>query len=347
MKKFIRWIFVIPLFVALVLPTPALASGLFEDRIIFGSNFTLESGETLDGNLVVFGGNATLKVDSLVTGDVVLMGGNLDAAGHIEGSVVGLGGLVSLGSTAAVDGDVTALGAQLDRATGARIGGSVITNLDSPLTFTFPGTVQVPRFDVALSPIVNLAGFFFKILLWTALAVLLVLFQPEKTMRVGQTAVAQPLVSGGLGLLTVVVLPVGVLALAITILLIPVSLIVVVAAVLAWMFGLIALGLEVGKRLALFFKQEWAPPASAGAGTFILMMVLNGLQVTLPCVGWVFPALAGMLGLGAVLITRFGTQDYPSYVTPPVPPVPPTPPEPPTPPTPPPPPVIPEETSQG
>lgn len=335
MKKLIGWIFLIPLLAALVLPTPALASGLFDDRIVFGSNFTLETGETLDGNLVVFGGNATLKMDSLVTGDVVLMGGNLDAAGHIEGSVVGLGGLISLGETAQVDGDVTALGAQLDRATGARIGGSIITNFDAPLSFTVPGDVRVPRFDVGLSPIVNVAGFFLKILMWTAAAVLLVLFLPDKTMRVGKTAVSQPLVSGGLGLLTVVVLPVVVLALAITILLIPVSLIVVVAAALAWMYGLIALGLEVGKRLAGLFKQEWAPAAAAGAGTFILILVLNGLSVTMPCVGWVFPALAGMVGLGAVLITRFGTQDYPAYATPVAPLMPPAPPEPPASPAPP------------
>jgi hypothetical protein len=322
MKRLIRWIFLIPLFAAFILPTPALAGGLFDDRIIFGSNFTLDTGETLDGNLLVFGGNATLRVDSLVTGDVVLMGGNLDAAGHVEGNVVGLGGLVSLGETAVVDGDVTALGAQLDRAAGARIGGSIITNLDTPLSFTFPGSVQVPRFDIGFSPIINVAGYFLKILLWTALAVLLTLFLPEKTMRIGQTALAQPLVSGGLGLLTVVVLPVLVLALAITILLIPVSLIVVVLALLAWMYGLTALGLEVGKRLALLFKQEWAPAAAAGAGTFILMMVLDGLAVTVPCLGWIFPTLAGMVGLGAVLVTRFGTQDYPAYATPVAPPTP-------------------------
>jgi hypothetical protein len=326
---------------ALATPGVALARELSEDRVVFGDNFTLKSGETQDGNLVVFGGNVVLEQNSTVTGDVVLMGGNLDSSGTIGGNVVGLGGLVSLGETALVEGDVTMIGAQLVREPGARIEGQVISNLNAPLTFTFPGGVQVPRFDVRFSPVLNATAFILKIFLWAALAVLLVLFLPEHTRRVTNTALSQPLVAGGLGLLTVVALPVLVLALAITILLIPVSLVVAALAGLAWMYGLIALGLEVGNRLAQLFKQEWAPAVEAGAGTFVLILVLNGIQEVVPCVGWVAPALAGMVGLGAVLLTRFGLQTYPPAtsslavsVPPEAPsaPLPPQPPEPPSPP---------------
>lgn len=307
-QKYLVMIFI--LVIALAMPSTALARGLLADRVVFGDNFTLKSGETLDGNLVVFGGNAVLEQSSTVTGDVVIMGGNLDSNGTVKGNVVGLGGLVSLEETAVVEGDVTMIGAQLDRAQGARIQGQVISNLKAPLTFTFPGGVQVPRFDVSFSPVLNAAAFILKIFLWAALAVLLVLFLPDHTRRVTQTAIAQPLVAGGLGLLTVVVLPVLVLALAITILLIPVSLLVVALAGLAWMYGIIALGLEVGDRLAQLMKREWAPAVAAGVGTFMLILVLNGLREVVPCVGWVAPALAGMVGLGAVLLTRFGLQTY-------------------------------------
>jgi hypothetical protein len=106
-------------------------------------------------------------------------------------------------------------------------------------------------------------------------------------------------------------------------------------AAIAWIFGLIALGMEVGKRLAELAKQEWAPAVSAGLGTFVLIFVLNGLDMLIPCAGWVFPALAGMLGLGAVLLTRFGMQDYPLLITPSMPPAPSAPPSPPAPPAPP------------
>ncbi len=299
------------LIVALAVPSTALARGLSDDRVVFGDNFTLKSSETLDGNLLVFGGNALLEQGSTVTGDVVIMGGNLDSSATVQGNIVGLGGLVSLGETAVVEGDVTMIGAQLDKAQGARVEGQVISNLKAPLTFTFPGGVQVPRFDVSFSPVLNATAFVLKIFLWAALAVLLVLFLPEHTRRVTHTAIAQPLVAGGLGLLTVVVLPVLVLALAVTILLIPVSLLVVGLASLAWMYGLIALGLEVGDRLAQLMKREWAPAVTAGVGTFALILVLNGIREVVPCIGWIAPAVAGMLGLGAVLLTRFGLQIYP------------------------------------
>jgi cytoskeletal protein CcmA (bactofilin family) len=335
MKNLTRWVLLIPLLAALALPTPALASGLFDDRVVFGGNFTLESGETLDGDLVVFGGNATLEQDSRVTGEVVLMGGNLDADGTIEGSVVGLGGLISLGETAVVEGDVTVLGAQLDRADGARIEGTVISDFSSPLSFTFPQRAWIPHFDVGFSPVINFAWFGLKLLLWAALAVLVVLFLPQHTRRISQTAIKQPAISFGIGLLTIPALLVLAVALAITILLIPVSLVVLVIGGLAWMYGLIALGLEVGNRLAQLFKQDWAPAVAAGVGTFTLILVVNGLREMIPCGGLIFPALAGLVGLGAVLLTRFGSQDYPAYGMVPMPPAPPAPPLPPSPPTPP------------
>jgi cytoskeletal protein CcmA (bactofilin family) len=332
MKYLTRWVLLIVMLAALALPTPAFARGLFDDRVIFGGNFTLESGETLDGTLVVFGGNVALEAESLVTEDVVVMGGNLEVAGTVEGNVVGLGGLISLSETAVVEGDVTAIGSQLDQAAGARIDGSVISDLGSQLTFPVPGRVYVPRFDVGFSPVFSFAAFALKVLLWAALAVLVVLFLPEQTQRISRVAVQQPVISGGMGLLTAVVLPVLLLALAITILMIPVSLVVAAVAVLAWMYGLIALGLEVGSRLAQLFKQEWAPAVSAGVGTFALILVLDGLREVAPCAGWVFPALAVIVGLGAILLTRFGTQDYPHYMMVPKPPVPPEPPAPPAPP---------------
>ncbi len=310
MKTNLRIAILLTLVLVLILPSTAMARGLFGDRIVFGDTFTLESGETLDGNLIVFGGNAILEVGSQVDGDVVLMGGNLEADGSIGGSVVAIGGLVSLGETSLVEGDVAAIGAQLDKAEGARIIGEVINNLDTPLVFPFTDSVRVPRFEVNFSPIVNIVMFFMKVLLWSALAVLVVLFMPEYTQRVGQAAIAQPPLAGGLGLLTVVALPVVVIALTITILLIPVSLLVIVLFGLAWIFGLIGLGLELGKRLAELTKQEWAPAVSSGVGTLVLILVLNGVREVIPCIGWIPSALAGLLGLGAVLLTRFGSQAY-------------------------------------
>jgi len=191
---------------------------------------------------------------------------------------------------------------------------------------------------MGFSPVLGLIWFGFRSLLLAAVAVLVVMFWPQPTDRTGRAAIGQPILGGGLGLLTVVVAPVLLLVLAITILLIPVSFIGLVLLLVAGLFGWIALGLEVGKRLAEAFKWELQPPAAAGMGTLVLTLVVGGIGL-IPCVGWLAPFLVASLGLGAVMLTRFGSREYVSGpAAPPKPklPAPPPPaPEPPAPPKPP------------
>jgi hypothetical protein len=80
--------------------------------------------------------------------------------------------------------------------------------------------------------------------------------------------------------------------------------------VIALLFGWIAVGMEIGCRIAKLFNVEWAPAVSAGIGTFVLFFVLGGLGELIPCVGLLPLIFVGAWGLGAVVITRFGTQDY-------------------------------------
>jgi hypothetical protein len=111
--------------------------------------------------------------------------------------------------------------------------------------------------------------------------------------------------------LTVIIAPILVVILAITILLIPVSLLAVFLLIVAGLFGWIAIGTEVGKRIAQMFKGGWPLAASAGVGTFVISLVAGALNV-IPCIGWIGSALVVMLGLGGVILTRFGTISYPS-----------------------------------
>lgn len=190
-----------------------------------------------------------------------------------------------------------------------------------------PETLQVETF---FAPFWAALWFLFRIFLWAALAMLVVMFLPAPTERVARTVVAQPVLAGGVGLLAAIVAPLLFIAIAITIILIPISLVGVLVLAVAWFFGRIALGLEVGRRLALMLRQDWPLPVVAGAGTFVLTLVVDGADQLIPCVGWIFPVLVGILGLGGVLLTRFGSQPYPPYsgLTPRTPPPPPPPPAP-------------------
>ncbi len=298
------------LLAALLWPHAALAQGGQGDKFVFGGTYTLAAGEVLDGSLYVIGGTVTLEEGSHVTGDVMIAGGTLQSNGQIDGEVVAVGGLVDLGEKAMVGGNVSSLGAQILKAKGAQIVGTERNLVGGPIQLNLPNGVTPPRIDVLVNPVWNVLSFFFTAFLWAVLAILVALFLPHQVERTSQAVVTQPLISGGLGLLTLVVVPLLLALIAITLIGIPISLAGAFLLAIAWAFGMIAVGAEVGKRLAQVLKQEWAFAVAAGLGTFILVVVVNGFNSLIPCIGWLARLLVAMVGIGAVLLTRFGTQVY-------------------------------------
>jgi hypothetical protein len=104
------------------------------------------------------------------------------------------------------------------------------------------------------------------------------------------------------------------LILAITIILIPISLLGGLILVVAWFFGRVSLGMEVGRRIGNAFHKDWPVAVDAGLGTFALVLVIDGVGSLVPCVGWIIPTLVGILGLGGVILTLFGTRSYPPEI---------------------------------
>jgi hypothetical protein len=144
----------------------------------------------------------------------------------------------------------------------------------------------------------------------SALAMLLILVAPKAVERASLAAFTRPWEAGGLGLLVAILTPILLIGFAVTLIGIPITLILALCAVILVTYGWIALGLEVGKRLSQAFRQDWPLIVDAGLGTFLLSLVANGIGLT-PCVGWIVPALVGFLGMGGVLLSRFGTRVYP------------------------------------
>jgi cytoskeletal protein CcmA (bactofilin family) len=290
------------------------------DVVLFGESYTLQSGNVLDGNLVVFGGSIMVEEESNVEGDVVLIGGTIRVDGSVDGSVIGIGGSVILGDTAIVDGDVLAMASGLDRSEGAVVRGDLIGSVPGELNIVRPENLNLrppvlpnvpqfvrPRFSMDFSPWSAIPMGILESLVWAALGALLVLFLQKPTERVASTLVSKPALSGGMGLLTVVLAPGVLILLAITILLIPLVPLAAIAVVFAGIFGWIAIGFEIGKRLAVIFRVRWAEPVSAGIGILVLTLVAKAIWAV-PCIGWVVPFILAVMGLGAVVISRFGSR---------------------------------------
>jgi acetyltransferase-like isoleucine patch superfamily enzyme len=305
MKITTKFLTLFALFALLFVPTgSAYAQGPNpgDGRVIFGSNFTLESGDTFDGDLVVFGGNVTIEEKATLNGNLVVIGGTIDSSGQTEGDVVVVGGQVKLEKSAVVAGDLVTIGGQVERAEGATVKGEVINNVANgripPVVPGAPGLPDVPRpnFDINFNPFGEVFWILFWAVIVSAFAMLIALFWQPQIERAGSLIVSQPLMTGAIGLLALFL---GVI-LFITIL--PPLII-----AFAWLFGIVAIGSEAGARFTKAINQVWSPVLTIGFGTFLLMLVAGAIGL-IPCLGGLVQLLLGLLGIGGAVLTWSGSR---------------------------------------
>jgi hypothetical protein len=222
-----------------------------------------------------------------------------------------------------LNGDVVTVGASLNRSATAKVSGTI--------------TEQTPSFDLGngsgwqfpWNSSQNLLAKFltaaFESLALAALAVVIGLILPRQTHQIAETIHTEPVVAGAVGLLAIVGSPILLIILIITVILIPVAILYILAFGLAFVFGWIALGYLIGQQMARLFRAIWSAPVAAGVGVLILSFLVGMINL-IPCVGWIVGFILGLLGLGAVVMTRFGSMSSsPKPVAPVIPPVPPAP----------------------
>jgi hypothetical protein len=183
-----------------------------------------------------------------------------------------VGGQISLDEAALVTGDVVTIGGQLNRAEGAQIQGEVVNNVAPNITIPsgripppepespsvpVPPEVVPPNINVHFNPFAEFFGIIFWAVGAAAFSMLLALFLQPQITRTGNAIVTQPLMTGAIGLASVLVAAILFLTI-----LPPIFI------VFAWFFGVVALGQEVGERFTKAINQEWSPvltvPARAG-----------------------------------------------------------------------------------
>jgi hypothetical protein len=316
MKSF-RVIILLVVLLGLLLPSPVYAASAKDDRVVMGGSFVLERDQTLNGNLIVIGGTAKIEKDAVVNGSIMLVGGQVTVDGIVEGSITLFGGSASLHDSSIILGDIYVTSSVLNRSDLADIRGEVIQGKPLPSGFSIPDQVTPPD-PVTPGPMGKLASFlggllsiFFFSLVSASIAIIASLFMPGAIQRVSDAIVSSPLIGFGTSILTLIALPFILVILVITIILSPVAILLIVAIALACYLGWVALGMELGKRIAGLFKTVWPVPISAGMGTLILSLVL-GVVSLIPCLGWVIVTIVVMIGLGGVLLSRFGTRSYTS-----------------------------------
>ncbi len=342
-KRIFTWLIVL-LAGGLLLPvTPAMALSYQEHSkppddgvIVWNEDYTLEKGEDLDSDLIVFNGNVTLEADSRVRGSVVVWGGDADVEGTVEKELVVSDGNITLSDDARVEGNVVCSWNCDVKLGDARVDGSIIEGF-SPRGLQFDRWRDVIRSPLSLpSSLMRISGprvmmgwtfgairSVTMVLVIAAVAGLVALIWPRQTAQVGQAMLETPWPSFGIGLLTAAAAVALIVALAITICFSPASLLVTIALGAAGLFGWIGIGGLVGERLMQALNvREGAPLWTVGLGTLVITLIGAGLStfVCLAPFGWLMITSLGCLGLGAVVLTRFGTTPFVYHSSSPFPP---------------------------
>lgn len=246
------------------------------------------------GALVVGDGAASVPAGAPVSGPIHVLGGRVRIAGDVRGDVTQLAGSLVVEDGATISGTLQHIGGTLRVDPGADVARRTALEV-------VPGDpTGLQRFV----PVVLLAG----VLAWFGSR--WARRRPRTLAHVAEAAGAHPLISLTVGALMAVTFLAVFVFMAFTLILLPVSLLGLGVGVLAVAYGVVALGFLAGRRL----PTERVGAATA-AGVVAVLVGLQGLGAV-PVVGDLLVIGVLLTGLGAVVLTYFGLQEFHPAVLP-------------------------------
>lgn len=251
----------------------------------------------VDGDLTATGGDVRIRDGATVGGAVEATGGTVTVEGSIDGATRLDGESVTVGPTATIGDDLTYSGDETAVSDEAEITGDVTeTDRDAgPAPFSDVSLPDIP--DAAVTPLVGVYLFLANFLLG---AVALVV-APRFSEQVSGRGVDRPLVSAGVGVGTLLGLPVVIGALALSIVGIPLAFFAGYGSVFLLWAGLVYGAFVVGTwGLSVFgYSHRWGGLASG----LVVVSVANAL----PYVRVSLIVLA-LFGIGAVIRALYGRR---------------------------------------
>jgi len=257
----------------------------------FGRAVEVKSDEVICSDLISFGG--PVSISGQVDGNVVTFGGNVVVAGKVNGNVTLYGGNLNLQHDAQVNGDIHVCGGRLlPEDSDSELHGNVLTcpNSIGELFLSDGGTTFHFWFTLA----------------WIILGMLLSTLLPEHVMFVRSTVQNKAKRSLALGFLTMLLAPAILVVLITLIISIPLAILVAIVLLAAWALGTVAIGTLIGDRLL----RSIAPQHNTRLTQVIVGIALLTLVGSLPVIGFIISIGTGLLGMGAVFLSRFGTRLY-------------------------------------
>jgi len=271
--------------------TPASLCTATQNGPVFGQSLMVNEGDVVCGDFTLFG--STLDVKGQVRGNILAFGSNIHIAGTVSGNINLYGGSATLQNSSHMHGNINLFGGSQHLQAGAHLDGE-IANRSQHVSFWLPGVNTGFAFP------------FWQIVVWVVLGLTLISLLPEHLMFVRTTVTNKTRRSLLLGLLSLLLAPTILVVLIALIIRIPLAITIAIGLIAAWALGTIAIGWLVGE----YIMRGIAPRHNTRLAQVSVGLTVLILVGSIPYIGWIVSAGAGVLGLGAVFLSRYGTRLY-------------------------------------
>jgi hypothetical protein len=258
------------------------------ERPAFGSTVTVGPRDVLCSNVTAMSG--TVSIQGQVRGNILAFGSTIIIDGGVIGDIKLFGGSVSFHTGSYVHGNVNLYGSRVDREKDVSIDGIYNEHTNTNGLFGFS--------------VITLPVWF--LFLMIPLGLLYTRFLPEHVVFVSATVKNKMRRSLLIGLLSAFLTPAVLLVLIALIISIPFALIVLLVLLTAWTLGTTAVCWMLGEQIIRAFTTR---PYTRYLQVIVGVIMLT-VFISLPFIGWLVFLGTGIVGLGAVLLSRFGTRLY-------------------------------------
>ncbi|MDI6776962.1 MAG: hypothetical protein QMD03_06950 [Syntrophales bacterium] len=265
--------------------------------LLSGFVSAVSAGET---NIVEIGNDVTIE-EGIRVRNAVAIGGQVTVFGVVERHVVAIGGSVVLMKTAVVGGNVVSLGGVIVRGRGAEVRGHLIELNLSDISAAISTALNKNWEGWSWIFAIISLSFFLAILI---LALLIARLFPVPIHVVSLSIRENTFnvtLAGLLVLVSIVPLALLLAVSVVGIILIPLEMLLVVCAALV---GFIAVARLVGGKMLTILKIHDKGLVQETLWGLVILWLIGWL----PYLGWMVKVIAIVLGMGGVLITRFGTM---------------------------------------
>ena len=310
-----RWSKLLPLLFTVFLLGACIGSGFraeeeklsvsYPSQFLVGDVYVLKEHEIIDGNIAGIGTTLVIEDGAAVMGNISLIGSRVEIFGSVDGDTNVFAGTTHIHNTAIINGSINQIAHQINIEPDAYISGEINT-FAFPTQLSIGDAGKLENISDWLHPTGWMTFQLIRNLVLVLITILIIFLFKMPTLRVVRCIKINVAVSWGIGLLVILATPIVSLFLIITICLSPIGVILILAFLIADIWGWAGISFIIGNNLTRWLKLDWPEEAEVAIGA-VLLGLASTLLAFLPCVGFMISMMVSAVGLGGIVLSKLGT----------------------------------------